>query len=123
MPQPMSTPTAAGMIAPSVGITLPTVAPMPEVHVGHDRDLLVNEGHARDALHLRAGPASNGTPTVQALNGHARRRRDDLVGCDTFWFVSLIMASMTLQPSASQAATRWAGARRGTSADPRFRHI
>ncbi len=30
MPQPMSTPTAAGMIAPSVGTTLPTVAPMPK---------------------------------------------------------------------------------------------
>ena len=29
MPQPMSTPTAAGMIAPSVGMTEPTVAPMP----------------------------------------------------------------------------------------------
>ena len=29
MPQPMSTPTAAGMIAPSVGMTDPTVAPMP----------------------------------------------------------------------------------------------
>ena len=29
IPQPMSTPTAAGMIAPSVGMTEPTVAPMP----------------------------------------------------------------------------------------------
>jgi hypothetical protein len=29
MPQPMSTPTAAGMMAPSVGITLPIVAPIP----------------------------------------------------------------------------------------------
>jgi hypothetical protein len=29
MPQPMSTPTAAGMIAPLVGMTDPTVAPMP----------------------------------------------------------------------------------------------
>src|SRR5438270_8967392 len=29
MPQPMSTPTAAGMMAPVVGITEPTVAPMP----------------------------------------------------------------------------------------------
>jgi len=29
MPQPMSTPTAAGMIAPTVGITEPTVAPLP----------------------------------------------------------------------------------------------
>jgi hypothetical protein len=30
IPQPISTPTAAGMIAPFVGITLPTVAPMPQ---------------------------------------------------------------------------------------------
>ncbi len=29
MPQPMSTPTAAGMIAPRVGMTEPTVAPSP----------------------------------------------------------------------------------------------
>ena len=29
MPQPMSTPTAEGMIAPSVGMTDPTVAPIP----------------------------------------------------------------------------------------------
>ena len=29
IPHPMSTPTAAGMIAPRVGITEPTVAPMP----------------------------------------------------------------------------------------------
>ena len=29
IPQPMSTPTAAGMIAPRVGITDPTVAPLP----------------------------------------------------------------------------------------------
>jgi len=29
IPQPMSTPTAAGMIAPSVGITDPTAAPFP----------------------------------------------------------------------------------------------
>ena len=34
MPQPMSTPTAAGMIAPFVGITLPTVAPMPRCTSG-----------------------------------------------------------------------------------------
>ena len=29
MPQPMSTPTAAGITAPLVGITEPTVAPIP----------------------------------------------------------------------------------------------
>jgi hypothetical protein len=34
MPQPMSTPTAAGMIARLVGITEPTVAPMPRCTSG-----------------------------------------------------------------------------------------
>ena len=34
MPQPMSTPTAAGMIAPSVGMTDPTVAPSPRCASG-----------------------------------------------------------------------------------------
>ena len=34
MPQPMSTPTAAGMIAPNVGITDPTVAPLPRCASG-----------------------------------------------------------------------------------------
>src|SRR5438309_6683098 len=34
MPHPMSTPTAAGMIAPTVGITLPTVAPLPRCASG-----------------------------------------------------------------------------------------
>ena len=34
MPQPMSTPTAAGMTAPSVGMTLPTVAPLPRCTSG-----------------------------------------------------------------------------------------
>jgi hypothetical protein len=29
IPHPISTPTAAGMIAPCVGMTLPTVAPLP----------------------------------------------------------------------------------------------
>ena len=34
IPQPMSTPTAAGMIAPSVGMTEPTVAPLPRCASG-----------------------------------------------------------------------------------------
>ena len=34
MPQPMSTPTAAGTIAPRVAITDPTVAPMPRCTSG-----------------------------------------------------------------------------------------
>ena len=34
IPQPMSTPTAAGIMAPSVGITEPTVAPLPRWQSG-----------------------------------------------------------------------------------------
>ena len=47
MPQPISTPTAAGMIARRVGITEPTVAPMPACTSGmaaawpNDRQLLL----------------------------------------------------------------------------------
>ena len=54
MPQPMSTPTAAGMIAPLVGITEPTVAPMPEVHVRHHRDVAVDERQRRHVAQLLA---------------------------------------------------------------------
>jgi len=34
IPQPMSTPTAAGMIAPRVGMTLPIVEPLPRCTSG-----------------------------------------------------------------------------------------
>ena len=47
MPQPMSTPTAAGMIAPLVGITEPTVAPMPKCTSGITATWLwMNGSHA-----------------------------------------------------------------------------
>lgn len=37
MPQPMSTPTAAGIIAPTVLITVPTVAPLPTCAASPDK--------------------------------------------------------------------------------------
>jgi len=52
MPQPMSTPTAAGTIAARVAITEPTVAPLAEVHVGHGCDVAVNERERRDIEEL-----------------------------------------------------------------------
>ena len=47
IPQPISTPTAAGMIAPRVGITLPMVEPLAQVYVRHHRQVLEDEGHLR----------------------------------------------------------------------------
>ena len=43
IPQPMSTPTAAGMIAPSVGMTTADRGALAEVGVGHERDVGVDE--------------------------------------------------------------------------------
>ena len=57
MPQPMSTPTAAGMIAPLVGMTEPTVAPRPKMDVRHHRDVAVDERQFRDVDELLGAPA------------------------------------------------------------------
>jgi len=43
IPQPRSTPTAAGMTARCVGITLPTVAPIANMRIGHGRDVAVDD--------------------------------------------------------------------------------
>ena len=70
MPQPMSTPTAAGMIAPLVGITEPTVAPMPQCTSGMTATCLWMNGSAGDVAQLlHAPPSSIGTPCVHALIG------------------------------------------------------
>ena len=55
IPQPMSTPTAAGMIAPRVAITLPTVAPIPACTSGITATHLWMNGQARDVAELRLG--------------------------------------------------------------------
>ena len=69
MPQPMSTPTAAGMIAPTVGMTLPTVAPIPQCTSGMTATCLWIKGRrATFSICVRAA-SSIGTPRVQALIG------------------------------------------------------
>ena len=62
IPQPMSTPTAAGMMAPLVGITEPTVAPLPRCTSGIDGNVVVNERQPGDVEQL---------PTRGILDGHA----------------------------------------------------
>ena len=69
MPQPMSTPTAAGMIAPTVGITEPTVAPMPQCTSGMTAMWLWMKGRAATLRSCFIADSSIGTPLVQALIG------------------------------------------------------
>ena len=52
IPQPMSTPTAAGMIAPLVGITAPDRRTDPGVDVGHRGDVAEDERQPRDVDEL-----------------------------------------------------------------------
>jgi len=69
MPQPMSTPTAAGMIAPTVGITLPTVAPIPAWTSGMTATHLWMKGRRATFRSCAAAFSSNDTPRVHALIG------------------------------------------------------
>src|ERR1700740_513299 len=68
MPQPMSTPTAAGIIAPLGGITLPTGAPL---HSGHGCDPLENEGKLRHVEELGARLVFERHALRPSLDGHA----------------------------------------------------
>ena len=69
MPQPMSTPTAAGMIAPRVGMTLPTVAPMPQWTSGITATQPWTNGMRAMLLSCARACSSTATPRVQALMG------------------------------------------------------
>ena len=75
MPQPMSTPTAAGQIAPFVAMTLPTVAPMPQWVSAIAATCLKTKGSAPVRTSCAAAEAS--TSSVQTLIGtrDARVRR------------------------------------------------
>ena len=74
MPQPMSTPTAAGMIAPTVGMTLPTVAPLPRCASGISARCGWHERHRRRALGLGARLVLEDRGEVDEL-GHAHHRQ------------------------------------------------
>jgi hypothetical protein len=65
----MSTPTAAGTIAPIVGITLPTVAPMPQCTSGIAAIHLWTNGSLATLTSCRRASSSSATPRTQALMG------------------------------------------------------
>jgi hypothetical protein len=69
MPQPMSTPTAAGMIAPLVAITEPIVAPLPWCTSGIAATHLWMNGSAASRASCALASASNGTPRVHDFTG------------------------------------------------------
>ena len=69
MPQPMSTPTAAGMIALCVGTTEPTVAPTPMCTSGITATHLCTKGMLAMFLSWATALSSMGTPRVQCLMG------------------------------------------------------
>ena len=65
----MSTPTAAGMIAPTVGMTLPTVAPMPQCTSGIAATQRWMKGMRATFSSWRNAASSIVTPRVQRLIG------------------------------------------------------
>ena len=69
IPQPISTPTAAGMIAPLVAMTLPTVAPIPQCTSGITATCLKMKGIDAMLCNCSSALSSTGTPFVQALTG------------------------------------------------------
>jgi hypothetical protein len=69
MPQPMSTPTAAGMMAPRVATTLPTVAPIPRCTSGITATCRCTNGSRAIRSNWARASTSNGTPTVQDFSG------------------------------------------------------
>ncbi|MEJ1970744.1 MAG: hypothetical protein WDN03_19260 [Rhizomicrobium sp.] len=69
MPQPISTPTAAGMIAPLVAITEPTVAPMPQCTSGIAATWEWMNGSDATLTSCFFAASSSGTPSIHALIG------------------------------------------------------
>ena len=80
MPQPMSTPTAAGTIAPTVGITEPTVAPIPRCTSGIAATCECTKGRRATFASWRWAASSKCTPRVQARIGTPPGVPDLLVG-------------------------------------------
>lgn len=69
MPQPISTPTAAGITAPLVGITEPTVAPIPTCTSGMAATCLKMNGILAARESWSRALSSTGTPRVHILIG------------------------------------------------------
>jgi len=69
MPQPMSTPTAAGTMAPTVGTTEPTVAPLPRCTSGITAIQRCTKGSFAMLISCWRASSSSGTPCVHSLIG------------------------------------------------------
>ena len=69
MPQPMSTPTAAGMIAPTVGMTLPMVEPLPRCTSGITARCRKMKGIRAVFISCWRASSSTGTPRVHSRIG------------------------------------------------------
>ena len=69
IPQPISTPTAAGMIASLVGNTVPIVAPIPTCTSGITASHLYTNGIFEALINWSCAFGSTGTPLVQSLIG------------------------------------------------------
>ncbi|MCY1292300.1 hypothetical protein D9M70_415170 [compost metagenome] len=80
IPQPISTPTAAGMIAPTVGITLPMVDPLPRCTSGITAMCLKMNGSCAVFSSCWRASGSTGTPSVQYLIGLPVMGRSGRVG-------------------------------------------
>jgi hypothetical protein len=87
MPQPMSTPTAAGMTARCVGTTVPTVAPLPRWTVGHDGDVAEDDRQAGQVQDLAARGVLDvvrrepgDRPVADLVSGHGSRIRWRAIG-------------------------------------------
>ena len=107
MPQPMSTPTAAGMIARRVAITLPTVAPLPRCTSGITATWRWMKGSRAMRSSWARASASNGTPTVQARMGLPLGHVQHLVtGAVWFSASSWTMASAPAVPAAAPDQAR-----------------
>ena len=96
IPQPMSTPTAAGMIAPTVGITLPTVAPMPEVDVRHRRDPPVDERQPRHVQELLLRLLLERHALHPSLHRHTLAALQELVALFGVPHASIIRRAVTI---------------------------
>ena len=69
MPQPMSTPTAAGTMAALVAMTEPTVAPLPRCTSGITATWWWMKGSEAMLKSCRRAASSTGTPSIHALIG------------------------------------------------------
>jgi hypothetical protein len=74
MPQPMSTPTAAGMIAPLRRDHRTHGRALADVHVRHHGQVRVHERHARDVRELALRLLVHGTPRVHIFTWRRPRR-------------------------------------------------